>query len=291
MTTADTATTATAAGRVWFVTGASRGLGHAFARAALERGDRVVGAARSTASLDELAAEHEGRVLALPLDVTDRAGVFAAVARAVEHFGGLDVVVNNAGILSSGMIEEFTEAEARAQMEVNFFGALWVGQAVLPHLRARRSGHIVQISSIAALGGFPSTGMYSASKFALEGLSEALAMEAAPFGVKVSIVQPGGYWTDLYTSMTSTTPNDAYAPLRAALEKQWAEGSVDSEPRLAAEAVMKLVDSDDPPLRLLLGSMVYDLAFDISRRRTDTWARWEQVSRAAEKAVPAPTTG
>ncbi|MEV0971665.1 SDR family oxidoreductase [Microtetraspora glauca] len=291
MTTADTATTATAAGRVWFVTGASRGLGHAFARAALERGDRVVAAARSTASLDELAAEHEGRVLALPLDVTDRAGVFAVVARAVEHFGGLDVVVNNAGILSSGMIEEFTEAEARAQMEVNFFGALWVGQAVLPHLRARRSGHIVQISSIAALGGFPSTGMYSASKFALEGLSEALAMEAAPFGVKVSIVQPGGYWTDLYTSMTSTTPNDAYAPLRAALEKQWAEGSVDSEPRLAAEAVMKLVDSDDPPLRLLLGSMVYDLAFDISRRRMDTWARWEQVSRAAEKAVPAPTTG
>ncbi|MCC5580005.1 SDR family oxidoreductase [Microtetraspora sp. AC03309] len=291
MTTADTATTATAAGRVWFVTGASRGLGHAFARAALERGDRVVAAARSTTSLDELAAEHEGRVLALPLDVTDRAAVFAAVTRAVEHFGGLDVVVNNAGILSSGMIEEFTEAEARAQMEVNFFGALWVGQAVLPYLRARRSGHIVQISSIAALGGFPSTGMYSASKFALEGLSEALAMEAAPFGVKVSIVQPGGYWTDLYTSMTSTTPNDAYAPLRAELEKQWAEGSVDSEPRLAAEAVMRLVDSDDPPLRLLLGSMVYDLAFDISRRRMDTWARWEQVSRAAEKAVPAPTTG
>jgi NAD(P)-dependent dehydrogenase (short-subunit alcohol dehydrogenase family) len=145
----------------------------------------------------------------------------------------------------------------------------------------------VQISSIAALGGFPSTGMYSASKFALEGMSEALAMEAAAFDIKVSIVQPGGYWTDLYTSGISTAPMDAYAPLRAELERQWAEGSIDSEARLAAEALLQLVDSADPPLRLLLGSMVYDLAFDISRRRMDTWARWEQVSRAAEHAVTA----
>ncbi|GAA2806092.1 hypothetical protein [Nonomuraea dietziae] len=119
-------------------------------------------------------------------------------------------------------------------------------------------------------------------------MSEALAMEAAPFGVKVSIVQPGGYWTDLYTSMTTASPLEAYGPLRAELEKQWAEGSIDSEPRLAAEALLKLVDSEDPPLRLLLGSMVYDLAFDISRRRMETWAAWEQVSRAAEHAVPAP---
>jgi NAD(P)-dependent dehydrogenase (short-subunit alcohol dehydrogenase family) len=188
-----------------------------------------------------------------------------------------------------GMIEEFTEAQARAQMEVNFFGALWVSQAVLPHLRAQGSGRILQISSIGALGGFPSTGMYSASKFALEGMSEALALEAAPFGVKVTIVEPGGYWTDLYsTGMTTTEPMEAYGPLRAELEKQWAEGSVDSDPRLAAEAVMKLVASADPPLRLLLGDMVYDLAFDISRRRMDTWAAWEEVSRAAEHAVPAP---
>jgi NAD(P)-dependent dehydrogenase (short-subunit alcohol dehydrogenase family) len=114
--------------------------------------------------------------------------------------------------------------------------------------------------------------VYSAGKFALEGMSEALAMEAAAFDVKVSIVQPGGYWTDLYTSVTATAPMEAYAPLRAELERQWADGSIDSEPRLAAEALLRLVDSDDPPLRLLLGSMVYDLAFDISRRRMDTWA-------------------
>ena len=210
------------------------------------------------------------------------------MARAVEHFGRLDVVVNNAGALFAGMIEEFTEEQARAQLELNFFGALWVSQAVLPRLRAQGSGHIVQISSIGALGGFPSTGLYSASKFALEGMSEALAAEAAAFGVKVTIVQPGGYWTDLYTRSTATTPNPVYDPLRAELEKQWAEGSIDSEPQLAAEAVMKLVDSDDPPLRLLLGSMVYDLAFDISRQRMATWASWEAGEPRRGESRPSP---
>ncbi|GGL92600.1 SDR family NAD(P)-dependent oxidoreductase [Micromonospora yangpuensis] len=282
-------TSSDATPRTWFITGASRGLGRAFAEAALDRGDRVVAAAR-TVTRDDFDARHGDRLLTLTLDVTDRAAVVAAVTTAVEHFGRLDIVVNNAGTLSMGMIEEFTEAEARAQFEVNLFGALWVSQAVLPHLRAQRSGHLVQISSIAALGGFPSTGLYSASKFALEGMSESLAMEAAAFDVKLSIVQPGGYWTDLYTGVSATDPMDTYAPLRAELEQQWAEGSVDSEPRLAAEALLRLVDSDDPPLRLLLGNMVYDLAFDISRRRMETWAGWEQVSRAAEQAVPAPET-
>lgn len=279
----------TASPRTWFITGASRGLGRAFALAALERGDQVAAAAR-TITRQDFDDRYGDRLLALPLDVTDRDAVFTAVNTAAEHFGRLDIVVNNAGTMSSGMVEEFTEAEARAQLEVNLFGAMWVCQAVLPHLRAQASGHIVQVSSIAALGGFPSTGMYSASKFALEGMSEALAMEAAPFGVKLSIVQPGGYWTDLYTSTTTTSPSVEYGPLRTELEKQWAEGSIDSEPRLAAEALLKLVDSEDPPLRLLLGSMVYDLAFDISRRRMETWAGWEQVSRAAEHAVPAPET-
>ncbi|MDX8144185.1 SDR family oxidoreductase [Lentzea sp. BCCO 10_0061] len=280
--------TASASSRVWFVTGASRGLGRAFTEAALAAGDRVAGAARDLSPLDELAARYPDRLLRLRLDVTDRAAVFDVVDKAKKHFGRLDVVVNNAGALFVGMVEEFTEAEAREQMEVNFFGALWVSQAVMPHLRANGSGHVLQISSIGALGGFCSTGLYSASKFALEGMSEALAAEAARFGVKVSIVQPGGYWTDLYTSSRATEPNPAYDELRDELQKQWAEGSIDSEPKLAAEAVMKLVASDEPPLRLLLGSMVYDVAFDISRRRMDTWAAWEETSRAAEKAVAAP---
>nr|WP_285636703.1 SDR family oxidoreductase [Lentzea sp. NBRC 102530] len=277
-----------AGARVWFVTGASRGLGRAFTEAALGAGDVVVGVARDVSRLDDLVAEHPERVLALAVDVTDREKVFEAVDQAVERFGRLDVVVNNAGVLHAGMVEEFSEAEARAQMELNFFGALWVSQAVMPQLRKQRSGHLLQVSSIGALGGFPSTGLYSASKFALEGMSEALAAEAKQFGVKVTIVQPGGYWTDLYASSQATTPDPVYQDLRTELEKQWAEGSVDSEPRLAAEAVLKLVDAEEPPLRLLLGSMVYDVAFYLSKQRMETWAAWEETSRAAEKAVPNP---
>lgn len=158
----------------------------------------------------------------------------------------------------------------------------------MPQLRRQRSGHILQISSIAALSGFASTGLYSASKFALEGMSEALAAEAASFGVKLTIVQPGGYWTDLYANMVQTEPDEAYAPLREELATQWAEGSIDSDPRLAAEAILALVDSDEPPLRLLLGSMVYDLAMGISQQRIQTWSRWEKVSRAAEHATAPP---
>ncbi|MFI9557060.1 SDR family oxidoreductase [Nonomuraea endophytica] len=274
--------------QTWFVTGASRGLGRAFTEAALERGDRVAAVARNVGSLRELEERYPDGLLVQVLDVTDRDAVFAAVKAAHEHFGRLDIVVNNAGTMSSGMIEEFTEQEARAQFEVNFFGALWVAQAAMPYLREQRSGHIVQISSIGALGAFPTTGLYSASKFALEGMSEALAMEAAQFGVKLTMVQPGGYWTDLYTSMATAEARPEYAELRAELAKQWAEGSVDSEPRLAAEAMLKLVDSPNPPLRLLLGSLVYDLAFSVSQQRMETWAAWEEVSRAAEKAVPAP---
>lgn len=275
--------------RTWFITGASRGLGHALAVAALDRGDRVVAAAR-TATTEMFEAQHLDRVLALSVDVTDKSAVDAAVADAVAHFGRLDVVVNNAGTMSMGMVEEFTEAQARAQLEVNFFGALWVSQAVMPHLRAQGAGRVLQISSIAALGGFPSTGLYSASKFALEGMSEALAMEAATFGVTVTIVQPGGYWTDLYTSMTSTTPLCAYGPLRVELERQWADGSVDSDPRLAAEAMLTVVDSDEPPLRLALGSTTFDLAHHVTQQRVETWSAWEEVSRAAEHAVPQPAS-
>jgi NAD(P)-dependent dehydrogenase (short-subunit alcohol dehydrogenase family) len=276
--------------RTWLVTGAGRGLGRAFAVAALEAGDRVAAVVRSPGAMDDLDTRYGDKILVLPLDVTDRDAVFHTVATAAECFGRLDVIVNNAGIISVGMVEEFTETEARRVMETNFFGALWVSQAAMSHLRRQGSGHIIQISSIAALGGFPTTGIYSASKFALEGMSEALAMEAAQFGIKLTIVQPGGYWTNLYAAAGTTAPLHAYGPLRTAIETQWAEGSVDSDPRLAAEALQTLVDSDDPPLRLLLGSMVYDLAFDLSHQRLSTWAGWEKVSRAAEHAIPEPPT-
>lgn len=282
-------TTASTTGRVWLVTGASRGLGRAFAEAALAAGDRVAALARTAADLDALADGRGDRVLPLVADVTDRAAVFAAVEQAMARFGRLDVVVNNAGTMSLGPVEEFTEQEARAALEVNFFGALWVTQAVAPRLRAQGGGRLLQISSIGGVATGPTAGLYSAGKFALEGMSEALAQELEPFGVRVTIVEPGGYWTSLYTrGMHRTAPTPAYAFLREEPEGEGGEEATDSEPRLAAEAVMTLVASEDPPLRLLLGGAVLDGAVAAAQARIDTWLAWEEVSRAAERLVPMP---
>ncbi|MBS4192353.1 SDR family oxidoreductase [Bacillus sp. FJAT-49705] len=274
--------------RVWFITGASSGLGLEFVNAALETGDRVVAVARNIEKINEMYREYPETLLPLKLDVTNRGAVFSTVATAIEHFGKLDIVINNAGNMVLGMIEEQSEEEARSQLETNFFGALWVCQAVMPHLREQSSGHIIQISSIGGLVSGPMAGVYSASKFALEGMSEALAQEAAHFGVKLTIAEPGGYWTNLYLKMRTSQPMDAYDPLRNELAQQNSEGSVDSDPRLAAEAILKLANSENPPLRLILGSVVYDIAIDSAKKRIDVWKQWEEVSRAAEKAIPAP---
>ena len=168
--------------RTWFITGASRGFGRQWAIAALERGDSVAATARRTETLDDLAKRFRDRLLPLQLDVTDRAGDFAAVARAHEHFGRLDVVVNNAGYGQFGMIEELTEAEIRAQFETNVFGAIWVTQAALPFMREQGSGHFIQVSSIGGVLAFADIGIYNASKWAVEAFSEALAQEVAGFG-------------------------------------------------------------------------------------------------------------
>ncbi|QOV97020.1 SDR family NAD(P)-dependent oxidoreductase [Rhodococcus pyridinivorans] len=268
--------------RTWLITGASRGLGREFARAALSRGDNVVAVSRSIESAD-LPRDPE-RLLRLPADVTDRTAVFAAFDTAREHFGGLDIVVDNAGTMAYG----FAEEQARAQFETNFFGAMWVSQAAMAAFRSRGRGHLVQISSIGGVLSGPGTGLYSASKFALEGLSEALAVEAAHFGIDVTIVEPGGYWTDLYTTMTVSTPRSDYDSLRAEIEKQSASTSIDSHPALAARALLEVVDADRPPRRIVLGNAVLDAAVAATREKIATWLEWESVSRAAEDAVPAP---
>jgi NAD(P)-dependent dehydrogenase (short-subunit alcohol dehydrogenase family) len=278
-----TPSTPTPAPRTWFITGASRGLGRAFAEAALATGDRVAAVSRTVRD-DDTRAD----LLQIAADVRDPASVRSAVDQAVTAFGRLDVVVNNAGTMSYGFVDEFSEAQVRAQMETNFFGAAWVTQAVAPVLRRQRSGHLVQISSIGGVAGFAGTGIYSASKFALEGLSEAVAHELAEFGVDVTIVQPGGYWTDLYTAMDTATPLPEYDALRDRLAAQFAENSVDSAPERAAEAILALVASRNPPLRLLLGGTAYDIALQVTDERRRVWREWEQVSRAAEEPVPAP---
>ena len=218
-------------------------------------------------------------------DVTDRAAVFAAVEQAVAHFGRLDIVVNNAGAMSLGVIEEFSEDEARAQMEVNFFGALWVTQAVPPQLRAQRGGHSCRSRASAGSDRPDARGSTAPRKFALEGMSEALAQELAPVRRPRDASSSRAATGPTSTAPACTSPSPGGlrgAPRRATAEEE----SVDSEPRLAAEAMLKLVDSDDPPLRLLLGSAVLDAAIAMTKARIDTWERWEDVSRAAEHAGP-----
>jgi NAD(P)-dependent dehydrogenase (short-subunit alcohol dehydrogenase family) len=267
--------------RTWFITGASRGLGRAFTEAALAAGDRVVGVARDITPLADLVAGSGGRLVAFPLDVADRQAVVAGVERAHAEFGGLDVVVNNAGGVLLGMVEEVTEEQARAHLDTNFFGALWVNQAVVPLLRAQGSGHVVQVSSMGSAGGFAATGLYSAGKAALDAMSEALAMEVERFGIKVTIVQPGGYRTELFTrGLTMTEENAAYAPLRAWLNDLWSE-SEDFDPALAASVLLRVVDLPEPPKRVVLGGAAYGMVEEMARARTAELAKWEHLSRQA----------
>ena len=274
--------------RTWFITGASRGFGRSFAQAALGVGDRVAAAARDTSSLEDLVAEHGDAILPIELDVTDRDAVFAAVADVHDRLGRLDVVVNNAGYGVSGAIEELSEEQARRQLEVNLFGALWVTQAALPILREQRSGWIVQVSSIGGLAAFPLTGIYHASKWALEGLSEALRQEVGPFGIKVLMVEPSGFRTDWAgSSMDRAEPIDAYQEIdqiaqRRASQQEENNGSQPGNPDLAAQALLDTLDRDDPPFRLLLGNIAYDVAVDRYETRLTEFRAGEQVARAAD---------
>jgi NAD(P)-dependent dehydrogenase (short-subunit alcohol dehydrogenase family) len=275
--------------KVWFVTGSSRGLGRNFVEAALSRGDKVAATARSTDSLDDLVAEYGDAVLPLAMDVTDKAAVFASVQRAQEHFGRLDVVVNNAGYAQIGAIEELTEQELRDQLETNVFGAVWVIQAALPHLRAQGSGHIIQLSSAAGLVAMPLGGAYHASKWALEGLNEALAGEVAEFGVKVTIIEPGGFATrkgknpDPLNNGHLAETNPLYDGLRQRLGAVAGKQPA-GDPEAAAQALLKVVDSDAPPLRILFGQGFYPMIQQAYADRLKTWADWQDLSAEAQGA-------
>ncbi|MEQ4724004.1 SDR family NAD(P)-dependent oxidoreductase [Nonomuraea sp. B19D2] len=267
--------------KVWFITGTSRGFGRSWAVAALERGDKVAATARDTATLKDLVERHGESILPIALDVTDREAAFAAVRQAHAHFGRLDVVVNNAGYGHFGMVEELTEAEARAQIETNVFGALWVTQAAIPLLREQGGGHIMQVSSIGGVAAFPGLGIYHASKWALEAFSEALSQEVAPAGIKVTIIEPGGYATDWAgDSSVHSEPNPVYEPFREVRAKMRA-GITAPGPDATVAAVLAAADAGEPPLRLLLSGAAYDIAAGVYAQRLKTWAEWEDTSRAA----------
>jgi NAD(P)-dependent dehydrogenase (short-subunit alcohol dehydrogenase family) len=265
--------------KTWFITGSSKGFGREWATAALERGDRVAATARDTSTLDPLVDHFGDRVLPLELDVTDRPGVFEAVRAAHERFGRLDVVVNNAGYGQFGMVEELSEADLRDQLETNLFGALWVVQAALPFLREQGSGHILQVSSIGGISAFPGIGAYHASKWALEAISQSLAQEVAGFGIKVTLIEPGGYSTDWAgSSARHARPLAAYDQFREAQKSVPQRQASRGDPHATRAAVLAVVDADEPPLRIFFGDGPLAVAAKDYESRLATWRTWEPVS-------------
>jgi NAD(P)-dependent dehydrogenase (short-subunit alcohol dehydrogenase family) len=275
-------------GRVWLVTGAGRGLGRAFTDEAAGRGDRVIATVRSGSAARELAESHAGSVLPLELDVTDRAAVRSVVERGLDHFGRIDVLVNNAGYGLAGGVEEVSEEQARRQLDVNFFGALWSTQAVLPAMRAQRSGHIFQISSMGGVMANRNTSLYHASKWALEGLSESLALEVEPFGIHVTIVEPGPFRSDWNGgSMDRAEPMPEYAEVLGARRDMLSGAHAFTQagnPQAAAQALYTVLGADHPPLRLLLGAMAADAVPAAYESRLAEWRAWDSVARAADFA-------
>jgi NAD(P)-dependent dehydrogenase (short-subunit alcohol dehydrogenase family) len=269
-------------GKVWFITGTSRGFGRIWAEAALERGDRVAATARDITAIQPLADKYGDAVLPMTLDITDAKADRVAVERAFDHFGRVDVIVNNAGYGLFGAAEEVTEEEARRQIDTGLFGALWITQAALPHLRAQGSGHIVQVSSLSGLVSIPYLGMYQAAKFGLEGYSESLAAEVAAHGIKVTIVEPTPYGTDwVYGSKEVAAPNPAYDHIRAWWDEHF-KGTTQADPEGVRQAMLDLVDSNEPPLRLLLGSYGLPVIEAVYAQRLATWKAWKKVTDAAD---------
>lgn len=271
------------ASRTWFITGTSRGFGREWTLAALERGDRVAGTARDTATLNDIAARHDARqFLPLELDVTDRGAVFAAVAAAHDHFGELDIVVNNAGYGQFGMVEELTERELRDQIETNLFGAVWVTQAALPYLREQRRGHLLQVSSIGGITAYANIGAYHASKWALEGISQALAQEVRGFGIHVTLIEPAGFTTDWAgASARRAEPLPAYEPVRKA-QAQRRSANVYGDPAASARAVLRLVDAEQPPLRVFFGTRPLPEVEAQYQERLELWREWNDVAVLAQ---------
>lgn len=271
------------AAKTWFLTGASGGFGRSWAAAALARGDRVAAAARNPDALVDLVSQHGDAVLPLRLDVTERAATLAAVTEAHERFGRLDVVVNTAGYGLNGMVEEATEQEARDQIETNVFGALWVAQAALPFLRDQGGGHIVQVSSIGGISAFPGLGLYNASKWALEGLTEALAAEVKGFGIHVTLVEPGGFDTGAAAAARQTQQLEAYETFYEEARRRAGERRAQlGDPAASAAAILRVVDAEEPPLRVFFGSAPLAIAEADYERRLASWREWQSVAALAQ---------
>jgi NAD(P)-dependent dehydrogenase (short-subunit alcohol dehydrogenase family) len=270
--------------KTWLVTGASSGFGRAITQAAIEAGDTVIAVARRTAALDDLVAAHPDRVEALALDVTDTERIETAVADIVARYGRIDVLVNNAGRTQVGAVEETTDRELRDLFDLHFFGPAALTRAVLPQMRAQRSGAIVMMSSVGGQLSFAGFSAYSATKFALEGFAEALADEVSPFGIDVLIVEPGAFRTGLFGPGAAyfSAENEAYAETAGATRRmvETGDGTQPGDPAKAAAAIRAALDAERTPLRLPLGEDAVDgILNHLDAVRTEV-TEWEKVTRA-----------
>ena len=267
--------------KVWLITGANSGFGRAIAEAAVAAGDVVVATARRVTALDDLAAAHHGQVDVLPLDVTDAAAIDATVQDVIDRHGRIDVLVNNAGRTHVGAAEETTDAELRDLFEVHLFGPVALTRAVLPHMRSRRAGAIVQISSMGGQLSFAGFGAYSATKFALEGMSEALADEVRPLGIAVLIVEPGAFRTGLFGSASASEPMPEYAGTVGRTRQMIEEsaGTQPGDPAKAATAILTALAAPSTPLRYPLGDDAVDAILGHLDRTTADLRDWEKLAR------------
>jgi NAD(P)-dependent dehydrogenase (short-subunit alcohol dehydrogenase family) len=266
--------------RVWFITGSSRGLGRALSEAVLAAGHRLVATARHPDQLADLVARYPDRVRAVALDVTDRTQADLAIAAAIDAFGRIDVVVNNAGYANIGAIEDFSEADFRAQIETNLWGVINVTRAALPVLRAQRSGHVIQISSVGGRTVSAGLGPYQTAKWAVEGFSGVLQKELAPLGIHVTIIEPGGFSTDWAgSSMQLHDVREDYAEtVGARVRFMQTSFRPLGDPAKAARAILEISEVEDPPLRLLLGTDGYELARAADREKMASDERWRELS-------------
>jgi NAD(P)-dependent dehydrogenase (short-subunit alcohol dehydrogenase family) len=271
--------------KTWLITGTSRGLGRALAEAVAASGDRLVATARDPDTLAELANRYPDQIVAVTLDVTDRARGQAAVRATVEQLGRLDVLVNNAGYANVNSIEDFTEDDFRAQLETNLWGVINLSRAAVPVMRRQGSGHIIQMSSVGGRLSSPGLGPYQTAKWGVEGFSGVLAAEVAPLGIHVTLIEPGGFDTDWSgASMTVHDVREDYRPTVGAMaRRRESRDTFIGDPRKAARAIMRVAAMPDPPLRLLLGSDAYRAARIADEQRIAADEAWRELTVSTDR--------
>lgn len=267
--------------KVWFITGASKGMGLEITKAVLNKGDKVIATSRNTDTLLEKIEEHTGNLLPIKLDITNEKDVENAISKGIDQFGQIDVVVNNAGYNLLGNIEEISDAEFRKTMDVNFFAMTHIIRNVLPHLRKQQSGHIINTASMMGYMSYPGNGSYSASKYAAIGLSEALAQEVAPFGIKVTVLAPGTFRTNFMNEDTLIVAQhkiDAYNLDAQVAQFTGFDGKQLGDPKRLAEVVLQLAEMPNPPLHLPLGSDSYHAILEVRKNEKEEMEQWKTLS-------------